>query len=128
MGQMFPAPTMPAFAPGYSSTRTGPLRYEDITQDGRLLPLAIPPALAGRWRDVLIAHPGARNATAAGLIPILTRLTITSLDQPIRVDRPIESLSGFELAHDPAQSRVFMNVWAEVRGAAGRLSRHAPAG
>src|SRR6266480_3111791 len=123
---MFPAPPMPAFAPGHSTTTTGPLRYEDVTQDGRLLPLAIPPALGGLWRDVLVGHKGARNAIAAGVIPILTRLTIASIDQPIRVDRPIESFAGFELAHD--DTRVFMNVWCEIRGTAGRLSRHGAAG
>jgi hypothetical protein len=73
---------------------------------------------------VLVHHPGARNAIAAGTIPILTRLTIESLDQPIRIDRAIESFAGFELAHDregDAVSRIFMNTWCEVRGIAGRI-------
>ncbi len=128
---MFPAPPMPAFAPGQSTTSTGPLRYEDITQDGRLLTIAIPPALGALWRDVLVSHPGARNAVAIGVIPILSRLTLASFDQPIRVDRPIETIAGFELAHDRTGAevnRLFMNVWSEIRGAAGRLSRRATAG
>ncbi len=128
---MFPAPAVPEFPKGQSATTTGYFRYEDCTQDGRLIPLAIPPALGGLWREVLVHHPGARNALAAGVIPILTRLTLTSLDQPIRVDRPFQSTAGFLLAHDKQGdevSRLYMNVWADTRGAAGKLSRHVTPG
>ncbi len=128
---MFHAPAMPLFPPGYSATTTAYLRYEDVTQDGRLIPVAAPSALAGLWREVLVHHPGARNALQVGILPILTRLTINSLEQPIRVDRPIESRTGFALAHDlqgDEVSRLYMNVWCEIRGAAGRLGRSAAAG
>jgi hypothetical protein len=128
---MFAAPAMPSFEPGTSTTTTAYLRYEDVTQDGHLIPVAAPAALAGLWREVLVAHPGARNALQLGIIPILTRLTINSLDQPIRVDRPIESHTGFALAHDVQGddvSRLFMNVWCAIRGVAGRLGRNAVAG
>ena len=58
-------------------------------------------------------------------------MTIHSLEQPIRVDRPIETHTGFALAHDRQDgevSRLFMNVWCEVRGIAGKLGRNATAG
>jgi hypothetical protein len=128
---MFPAPPMPAFPEGQSVTTSGLLRYEDVTQDGRLLPIAIPPALGGLWREVLVHHAGSRNAVAQGVIPILTRLVIHSRDEAIRVDRGTEAHSGFVLAHERTGdevSRLFMNVWSEVRGTAGRLSRNATAG
>jgi hypothetical protein len=47
---MFPAPPMPSFPPGYSISSTAYLRYEDVTQDGRLIPVAAA-ALATRWRE-----------------------------------------------------------------------------
>jgi hypothetical protein len=128
---MFTAPVMPSvFAPGYSTTTTAYLRYEDVTQDGRLIPVAAPAALAGLWRDLLVDHPGQRNAVQAGIIPILTRFTIHSLDQRIRVDRPIESRTGFALAHDTHnnETRIYMNVWCEIHGTAGKLGRNATAG
>ena len=127
LGAMFPAPAVPEFPPGQSTTTSGHFRYEDVTQDGRLMPIGIPHALSGLWREVLVHHAGARNALAQGVIPILTRLTLTSFDQPIRVDRPFESRAGFQLAHDrqgDEVSRLFMLVWADLRGAAGKLSRH----
>lgn len=128
---MFPAPATPTFPQGHSATTSAYLRYEDVTQDGHLIPVAAPSALAGLWREVLVQHAGARNALQQGIIPILTRLTINSLEQRIRVDRPIESSTGFALAHDmqgDAVSRLFMNVWCEIRGVAGRLGRNAGAG
>jgi hypothetical protein len=128
---MFSVPAMPSFAPGHSTTTTAYLRYEDVTQDGRLIPIAAPSALAGLWRDVLVNHAGHRNAIGAGIVPILTRLTINSLEQPIRVDRPIESRTGFALAHDlqgTDVSRLFMNIWCEIRGVAGKLGRNPTAG
>ena len=128
----FPAPPAPVFPPDQATTTEEYLRYDDITQDGRLMPIAIPPALGGLWRGVLVKHPGARAAAATGVIPILTRLTIAAHDQRIRVDRPIETRGGFELAHDEdaagAASRLFMNIWCEVRGIAGRIVPREPAG
>ena len=95
------------------------------------MPIALPQALAGLWREVLVDHRGARNAIKSGVIPILTRLTLITTGEPIRVDREVEATSGFELAHDRDRdevSRLFMNVWSEVRGTAGKLGRHDQAG
>jgi hypothetical protein len=125
---MFPAPPMPVFPAGQSTVATGFLRWEDVTQDGRLLPIAIPPSLGYLWRDILNQHPGQRNAMKAGLIPILSRLTLVASEQAIRLDREVEMRAGFEIARDAAGERVFMNVWSEIHGTAGRLSRAATAG
>jgi hypothetical protein len=127
----FPAPPMPTFSPGESTEFTSYLRYEDVTQDGRLIPIAAPASLAGLWRDVLVKHAGHRATIAQGIIPILTRLTLTSLEQPIRVDHPVTSTLGFQLAHDKEGdqvSRLFMNIWSEIRGTSGRLGRNPTAG
>jgi hypothetical protein len=131
LGVMFPAPPMPTFAPGQSAVTSGYLRYEDVAQDGKLMPIAIPSAMAGLWREVLVDHVGAKNALKTGVLPILTRLTLVTSGNPVRVDRPVESRAGFELAHDrdgDTVTRLFMNVWAEIRGTAGKLSRHTPPG
>lgn len=133
----FPAPPAPAFLPEHAVTAPGYLRYEDCTQDGRLMPIAVTPSLGPLWQQVITRHPGSRNSIAAGVIPILTRITLESYDQPIRIDRPIEIRAGFELAHAEERgevSRLFMNVWSEVRGMAGRVgprqqeAAYAPAG
>ncbi len=129
---MFPAPSAPVFPDNQSAKNESYLRYEDIAQDGRLMPIAVPPALAGLWRTILVKHPGANAAAQTGIIPILTRLTIGTTETAIRVDRPIETTAGFELAHDRDASgevsRLFMNVWCEVSGLAGKIVPRTPAG
>ena len=126
----FPAPPAPVFAPDQSTTIERPLRYEDCTQDGRLTTLAIPPTLAILFQHVLRDHPGARNAFASGALSLLTRLTVVSVDTAIRVQLPALPTVGFELAHDRdgagEVSRLFMNVWSEVRGSPGRGARGGP--
>lgn len=123
---------MPDFAAGQFVEAATPLRYEDLTQDGRLMPIALPPTMSPLWRDVLTDHPGARNALKTGVIPILTRMILVSVDQPIHVNRAVDVRAGFELAHDRDASgevaRLFMNVWTSVRGAAGRISPNSKPG
>lgn len=121
---IFPAPPAPVFPPDQSSTSQGHIRYEDCAQDGRMMPLALPPQMSALWQTVITNHKGSRNSISQGVIPILTRLTLHSENQPIRIDRPVEARSGFQLAHakDGEQvARLFMNVWCEVRGMAGRV-------
>lgn len=125
---MFPAPPIPAFAPGQFADNTFHFRYEDVTQDGRVIVFAVPAVLPPMWREVLVDLPGARNALQIGILPILTRLTLCTMDQPIRVDLEVRSHTGFAIARDPVQSRVFMNIWSEVRGVAGKLGRNPTAG
>jgi hypothetical protein len=120
----FPAPSMPAFPSDQTTTTEYFLRYEDCTQDGRLNTRALPQALTTLWRTIDVQHPGARNAIAAGVLPILTRLTVSSLDAPIVVEQPVVTVAGFAVAHDVdaagSVSKLFMNVWADVRGIPGR--------
>ena len=122
---MFPAPPAPAYPDDQHATYEGALRYEDCAQDGRLMPIALPPTMGGLWRTVIAMHAGQRAAVKSGVIPILTRMTLYSHEQPVRIDRPIEVRAGFVLAHDKDDkgevSRLFMNVWTDVKGIAGRI-------
>ncbi len=129
---MFPAPAMPDFRPGQSTVTSTVVRYEDLSQEGRYLPIALPSTQSGLWRDVMTTHVGARNSLKSGIVPVLTRMVMTSLPQPIHVNRPIETTAGFELAHGVdaagAINKLFMLVWSEVRGAAGRVSPNSQPG
>ena len=128
---LFPYPPVPAFADGFATTFDAYLRYEDVAQDGRMMPIALPPAMSGLWQAAIVNTPGSRSSIAKGVIPILTRLTLESREQPIRVDRPVQCRAGFELAHARSGddvTRLFMNVWAEVTGVAGRIGPRPPSG
>jgi hypothetical protein len=132
MFETFPSMARPAeFPPGTVAQSPMYLRYEDVTMDGHLTPLAAPAALATIWREVLRDHPGARNAMMSGIVPILTRLTIHTGDRPIRVDHMVDVLNGFVLAHDRQGdeiTRLFMNMWCEIDGVGGRLGPFPPSG
>ncbi len=127
---MFDTPAAPPqFASGSSTTSSQLLRYEDVTMDGRLQAIGAPAGLAPLWRDVLVQHAGHRNSIRAGVVPILTRMTVRTFDAQVRIDRPFETTIGFELSHDRGDdgevNRLHMNIWCELRGIAGRLGREA---
>jgi len=118
---MFPTPARPTFPEGHATTSPQLFRYEDVTMDARLIPIAAPAGLAGIWRDLLVHDTSHRETIARGIIPILTRLTIHTTANQVRVDRPFECSNGYELAR--GSDRVHMNVWCELRGVAGRLGK-----
>ena len=121
-----PAPTAPVFAASEAAITSIRLRYEDLTQDGRLMPIALPHTQSGLWRDVLAAHASARAARASGVIPLLTRMTLVSTGAVIHIDDPVSARAGFQLAHartpDGEVSRLFLNCWSDTYGAKGELA------
>lgn len=118
---MFPAPARPVLPDGHAITSTQPLRYEDVTMDARMIPLAAPAGLAGLWRDLLVHDTQHRATLQLGIIPILTRLVVHTTQNQIRVDRPVECDNGFQLAR--GTDRLYMTAWCELRGTAGRLGK-----
>jgi hypothetical protein len=121
-------PPAPAFPEDHAHTEQTTLRYEDIAQDGRVIPIALPVSMSALWQ-LLRSHPAQRATFARGVLPILTRLVLVSEGAPIRVDRPVEARAGFELAHDldpDGEARIFLNIWSELHGAAGRMRSGPP--
>lgn len=131
---IFAFPPPPSLPPERATVAPGHLRYEDVAQDGRLMPIALPPQLGNIWRALLSRDAAARAATQSGIIPILTRLTLVTTPQHIRLDRPVEARGGYELAHVLAVDspttvdRLVMNMWCDLYGARGRLVPPEPAG
>lgn len=127
----FQHPPMPAFDPEQAATFQAFLRYEDVAQDGRIMPIALPPAMSGLWQAAIVNSKGSRSSIAKGIIPILTRITMHSTNNAIRVDRPVTCRAGYQLAHSrqgDEVNRIFMNVWCEVAGIGGRIGPRQQAG
>lgn len=100
------------------------LRFEDVSQDGRLMLTGIPHGLGETlWRDVLSRHAVHRELLATGVVPILSRLVIDGLDSPIGIARPLEASSAFQLAHtvdtEGAVDRLILNLFLDVYGERG---------
>ncbi|MFW6051665.1 MAG: hypothetical protein ACODAU_10845 [Myxococcota bacterium] len=110
-----------------------PLRYEDVSQDGRIKLVAIPPSLgATAWRKRLSDHPLTRLGREEGILPILSRMVIECGDGPISVRRDLEGSGWFQLAHTENAAgepeRIIMNLWAEVHSLRGRTHGPPPEG
>ena len=110
------------------------LRYEDVTQDGRLHPIAAPHALGEvLWAGTLGAQREMHRALAReGILPILSRLVMETFDGPIGVRTPLEGDGGFELAHavgvDGAPERILLNLWVALSGVRARTHGPPPPG
>jgi len=106
------------------------LRYEDISQNGKLLLDAMPVVLGSSvWRAVW--QRGAAPALAAeGIVPILSRFVIEGGEGPLSVMSKVEGEGRFQIAHtvgaDGAVERLMLNMWCNVYGEAGRTYGPAP--
>jgi len=86
---------------------------------------ALPPAIGWTvWRQLLADHDAAKGMQRAGIVAILSRLTVEGSDEPIRVDQKVDSTGGYQLARhevDGQVDKLFLNMWVEVRGSRGRV-------
>lgn len=107
------------------------LRYEDVAQDGRVLLTTVPVALGVLWRSLSIPAPSREKMQREGIIPILTRYSITAFEGPFPIDRPLDVEGGFELTHARDAkgdvSRIFLDMKATVTGKKGRTNLPPPA-
>lgn len=106
------------------------LRYEDVSQDGRLMLLALPHAIGDVvWRTQLIHHPITRLAHT-GILPILSRFIVEGGKGPISVRRPLDARGCFQLAHTANESgavdRLLVNMWVSLSGPIGRTNGPPP--
>lgn len=97
------------------------LRYEDITQDGRLRLTTMPECLARTvWGKLIGPSKLFGQLTAQGIAPLLTRLVIEGGDGPISVAHPLQAIGRFRFAHslddDAEVQRIVLNMWGELNG------------
>ena len=91
------------------------LRYEDVSQDGRLLLEVLPNALgAAVWSAQLEKDSFAKTCIMNGIIPILTRFVIEGAPGPFGVMTPLGVAGRFQIAQ--GAERVHLNMWADLTG------------
>ena len=103
---------MPANAPR-SSGRV-PLRFEDVTQDGRLVLEALPTALGPTlWRGLLDRDPGVLACYKNGVFPIISRLVLEGTSGPFSANGRVEAEASYRLARAD-DGRFMLDVWADL--------------
>jgi hypothetical protein len=96
------------------------LRFEDVTQDGRLVLEAIPNAFgAAVWRGILAHDPASAALLERGIIPVLSRFVLEGEAGPLAASATIEADGACRLAR-LADGRIVLDMWASLHAPLGR--------
>ena len=96
------------------------LRFEDVTQDGRIVLEALPNALSATvWSAILREDSFSRPLYAQGIVPILSRFVLESGRGPFAATAPIEAEGGHQLARS-GDGRIVLDMWSDLSGPLGR--------
>jgi hypothetical protein len=104
-------------------------RYEDMTQDGRiLLPSLMPGVGVAIWRNLLAHMPALAAFRAQGILPILRRLVLVAGEAgPFSVHAPIAFEGSWRLARERGGERLFVNMWIDAYAPVGHSLGPPPA-
>jgi hypothetical protein len=121
---MHPFPPVPAHTA--RSNATVHLRFQDVTQDGRLVLEALPNALGPTvWRGILAQDPATTACVAAGIVPILSRYVLEGAPGPFSPNIPLEAEGTCRLAR-VEDGRFVLEMWAELHGVIGSVYGASP--
>jgi hypothetical protein len=96
------------------------LRFEDVTQDGRLVLEAIPNALGPAvWRDILEHDSSVRALFARGIVPVLSRFVLEGGPGPMSAYGAVEAEGVYRLAA-AGDGRIVLDMWADLHAPVGR--------
>ena len=105
-------PPMPAGRP--RATGRAFLRFEDVTQDGRLVLEALPTALGPTvWRGLIEKDPGARACFDNGILPIISRFVLEGTKGPFSANGRVDAEGTYRLARTE-DGRFMIEVWADL--------------
>lgn len=103
-------------------------RYEDVTQDGRIVLTSIMPGLGTTvWKAMLDSLSAANTFRAQGILPILSRLVIEAESSgPFTVYAPLRFEGAWCFARERNGSRIFLNMWMDARAPIGSTFARPP--
>jgi hypothetical protein len=102
------------------------LRFEDVTQDGRLVLEALPAALGPTvWRGLLEKSQGFRTFHENGVFPILSGLQLEGTAGPFSANGRMEAEGSYRYAR-AEDGRFMLEVWADLYAPIGRTHDRSP--
>ncbi len=124
-------PPMPDIPDSRRAKGQIPIRFEDITQDGRFALEGLAPALGEVvWRRLLAGSPFLAALRALQAVPILTRIVIEGGDGPFSTYHPLEATGSYDVAHVEDErgqtERILLDMWIEATLPLGRNYGPAP--
>jgi hypothetical protein len=97
------------------ATATVYQRFEDVTQDGRLVLEALPNALGPAvWRAIIGKDPSALQLFQRGIVPVLSRFVLEGEPGPLSANAAVEADGGCQLAR-AGDGRIVLDMWADLR-------------
>lgn len=106
------------------------LRYEDVTQDGRVRLEAMTASLGVVWRRSLGHHPLYPACRAQGILPILTRFVIEGEPGPFAVEGKVDVDGGFDMTktvdHEGQIDRLLLVIRSTLTAPRGRTNLPPP--
>lgn len=109
-------PPIPSGCPGATALVT--LRFEDVSQDGRLVLEALPHSLQPIWA-VFADNSSVRACHERGIIPILTRFVLEGEPGPFSAQVAVLSEANYRIARSD-DGRVVLDMWAALSAPIGR--------
>jgi hypothetical protein len=102
------------------------LRFEDVTQDGRLVLEALPAALGPTvWRGLLEKSEGFLAFYKNGIFPILSGLRLEGTAGPFSANGRIEAEGSYRFARAD-DGRFMLDVWADLYAPIGHTHDRSP--
>jgi hypothetical protein len=125
-------PAIPDVPSDQRALADGPLRYQDVSQDGRLLLTALPHFMGQTvFQSLLVKSAASRQHAHAGILPIMSRLLIEVGPGPVSIRKEVTTQGGFEVAHtvdeNGAVNRLLLDMWATMTAPASRTNGPRPA-
>jgi hypothetical protein len=129
MHRFLPFPDPPDAPGDRRATGQVPIRFEDITQDGRIALEGLAPALGEVvWKKLLVGSRFLSAMREDGAVPILTRVVLEGGDGPFSTVHPLEATGTYDVAHATNDAgeidRIMVDMWIEATLPIGR--NHGP--
>jgi len=90
------------------------LRFEDVTQDGRLVLEALPNSLGPTlWQGIFRQDPGTRACFENGVFPIVSRFVLEGTAGPFSAYGSVEAEGTYRIAQ-AEDGRFMLDMWADL--------------
>jgi acyl-CoA thioesterase FadM len=100
-----------------------PIRFEDVTQDGRFVLEALPNAIGPTiWRGILTKTPSFVSLLNSGVLPMLTRFVLEGTPGPFSANATVEGEGACRMVRteENGETRYALDIWADLYAPLGK--------